>query len=270
MVNSISSSSMTGIKSLNNSVNNLNGTQGRISTGLRVSDPKQNSAVFAIAQQISGDVAGLTAMKSSFNQAEAAVGTALSAGQAVNDLLVEMKGKVVQANQQGLDDASRKALDNEFQQMASQLNSLTSSANFGGSNLVQNGGENVDVLMNPEGDVLQVKAQDLSTAGLGLDGVSLTTQDGAANALNSIDSAISSATSGVSELGSAAQQIENQSEFTTSLDNVLSEGLGKMVDADLGSESATLAAERVKTELGMRSLAIANAGPQAMRSLFPG
>ena len=28
--------------------------------------------------------------------------------------------------------------------------------------------------------------------------------------------------------------------------------------------------ERVKTELGMRSLAIANAGPQAMRSLFPG
>ena len=67
-----------------------------------------------------------------------------------------------------------------------------------------------------------------------------------------------------------AQRIVDQSEFTTRLDNILQEGVGNLIDADLGAEAAGLAAGRVKEELGARSLAIANAGPKALLSLFPG
>ena len=270
MVDSINSSSAAGVRGLGQSMQGLNGTQGRISTGLRVSSPKQDAALFAIATQISGDLAGNAAVRSSFNQAEATVGTALAAGQVVNNLLTDMKAKAIQANDPSLDDASRQAVDQEFQQLAGQLNTVVSSASFSGTNLIESGAEDMSVLTNADGGTLTVGAQDLSSGGLGLDGVSLGTPADAANALSAIDGAINTASAGVAQLGSSAQSIENQAEFATSLDNVLREGLGNIVDANLGQESAALAAEKVKTELGLRSLAIANAGPQAMRSLFPG
>ena len=98
----------------------------------------------------------------------------------------------------------------------------------------------------------------------------LETPEGAAEALNTVNIAVDTVSSAVSELGSSVLRVEQQAEFTTSLDNVLKEGLGNLVDADLGTETAKSAAEKVKVELGLKSLAIANAGPNAMKSLFPG
>ena len=154
--------------------------------------------------------------------------------------------------------------------MSDQLNTLTSSASFNDTNLVQNGAEGVDVLVSQDGEKLRIEGQDLSSQNLGFDNISLETAEGAAEALNTVNAALDTVSSAVAELGSSASRIEQQSEFTTSLDNVLKEGLGNMVDADLGTESAKNAAEKVKAELGLKSLAIANAGPNAMKSLFPG
>ena len=179
-----------------------------------------------------------------------------------------MKGKAIQASDPSLDDASRQAIDNEFKEMANQVNSMVSTASFGDTNLVQNGAEDMQVLTSQDGNTITVNAQDMSTQGLNIDNVSLATQGDAASAVSSIDAAIESSASGLADLGSSSQSIQNQAEFTTSMNNSINEGIGKMVDADLGQESASLAAERVKTELGLRSLAIANAGPQAMKSLF--
>ena len=246
MDNNISSTSLSGISSLGSRLKDLSGTQGRISTGLRVNNPKDNSSVFAIAQQVSGNISGMTAIKTSLNQAEASVNTAVAAGQAASDLVLEMKSKAVQANQPGLDESSRRALNQEFQQMSDQLNTLTSSASFNDTNLVQNGAEGVDVLVSQDGEKLRIEGQDLSSQNLGFDNISLETAEGAAEALNTVNAAVDTVSSAVAELGSSASRIEQQSEFTTSLDNVLKEGLGNMVDADLGTESAKNAAEKVK------------------------
>ena len=100
--------------------------------------------------------------------------------------------------------------------------------------------------------------------------MSVATTGDASSALAAIDNAITQASSGLANLGSSAQRIADQSEFTTRLDNVLKEGVGNLVDADLWSEAANLSASRVKEELGALSLAIANAGPKALLSLFPG
>jgi len=65
-----------------------------------------------------------------------------------------------------------------------------------------------------------------------------------------------------------AKRIEVQTDFTTSLVNILTEGLGNLVDADLAQESATLQALQIQQQLGVQSLAIANAGPQTILGLF--
>ena len=97
---------MLALQNLNKTKMKMEATQLAITTGLRVSGPKQDASSYAIAQNMRGDVAGLNSVKTALSNGEAVVNTAITAGQSVADLLTEMKTKVVQANQAGLDAAS--------------------------------------------------------------------------------------------------------------------------------------------------------------------
>ena len=101
---------MLALQNLNKTKMKMEATQLAITTGLRVSGPKQDASSYAIAQNMRGDVAGLNSVKTALSNGEAVVNTAFTAGQSVADLLTEMKAKVVQANQAGLDAASLLAL----------------------------------------------------------------------------------------------------------------------------------------------------------------
>ncbi|MFP6698136.1 MAG: flagellin [Alphaproteobacteria bacterium] len=101
---------MLALQNLNKTKMKMEARQLAITTGLRVCGPKQDASSYAIAQNMRGDVAGLNSVKTALSNGEAVVNTAITAGQSVADLLTEMKTKVVQANQAGLDAASLLAL----------------------------------------------------------------------------------------------------------------------------------------------------------------
>ena len=103
---------------------------------------------------------------------------------------------------------------------------------------------------------------------LGISASVLNTSSGASAALTSINSAINSVADKLASLGSSAKRIEVQSEFTQQLIDILKEGLGNLVDADLAEESAQLQALQIKQQLGVQALAIANSGPQSILALF--
>ncbi len=69
-------------------------------------------------------------------------------------------------------------------------------------------------------------------------------------------------------LGSAAKRVEIQAEFTIQLVDILKQGVGNLVDADLAEESAALQSLQIKQQLGVQALSIANAGPQSILQLF--
>ena len=96
----------------------------------------------------------------------------------------------------------------------------------------------------------------------------LNTSSGASNALTQINTAINLVADKLAALGSSAKRIEVQTEFTQQLIDILKEGLGNLVDADLAEESAALQALQIKQQLGVQALAIANAGPQSILALF--
>ena len=69
-------------------------------------------------------------------------------------------------------------------------------------------------------------------------------------------------------MGSAANRLDIQTELTSKLQDILKQGVGNLVDADLAQESASLQALQIKQRLGVQALAIANAGPQSILQLF--
>ncbi|MDP7603241.1 MAG: flagellin [Alphaproteobacteria bacterium] len=261
---------MIALQNLSKTNKGLETTQLRVTTGLKVNGPKDDAATFAIAQNMRGDIAGMTAVKSALAMGEATVNVAISAGKAVSDLLIEMKAKVVQANQAGLDTDSRDALNNEFTSLRAQLDTVVLSAEFNGKNLITTGGTALAVLSTIEGSTISVSAQDMSATALGADLNTsvLTDSTGATTALSAIDSAIVAVSNSLASLGSAAKRVEIQAEFTNQLVDILKQGVGNLVDADLAEESAALQSLQIKQQLGVQALSIANAGPQSILALF--
>ena len=257
---------MLALQNLNKSNKMLETTQLHITTGLKVNGPKDDAATYAIAQRMRGDIAGMGAVKTALSNGEATVNVAITAGKAVADMLTEMKAKTVQANQAGLDTASKDALQNDFTSLRDQLTTIVQTAEFNGKNLITSAATSLTVLSTVDGSSISVAAEKLDTTTLGINASNISS--GASAALVAIDAAINTVTSSLASLGSSSKRIDVQAEFTVQLVDILKEGVGNLVDADLAEESAALQSLQIKQQLGVQALSIANSGPQSILALF--
>ena len=259
---------MVALQQLNLTNKKLQTTQLRITTGLKVNGPKDDGATFQIATRLRGDIAGTQAVSVALASGNSTVKVAISAGKAIADLLSEMKGKTVQANQAGLDTASRTALQNDFAAWRAQLDTIVTSAEFNKTNLIFAAGSEMKVLSTIGGSSISVSAQKMDSTTLTVNALTLGTSVGAVTALTAIQTAIVLVGNKLAALGSASKSIDVQSDFTVSLVNIMTEGLGDLVDADLAQESATLQALQIQQQIGVQALSIANSAPQTILGLF--
>ncbi|MBW4706968.1 flagellin [Roseobacter sp. YSTF-M11] len=96
----------------------------------------------------------------------------------------------------------------------------------------------------------------------------VTTEDGAEAALGAIEGLIQTSIDSAAVLGSAGKRIETQAEFVGKLSDLLTSGIGALVDADMEAASAKLQALQTQQQLGVQALSIANQAPQTILSLF--
>ena len=259
---------MLALQNLSATAASLSSTQLDITTGLAVNGPQDDASTFAIAQNLRGTIAGDQSVQTALATGQSVTSVAINAGQSIADLLTQAKAKVVEANQGGLDSTSSSALNNDFQALTQQIDSIVTSASFNNVNLISSGASNLSVLSTADGSTITVSAQNLSTTGLGISGLNLTTSGGAATALSAINTAITSVSNKLAALGSAASSIDNQSTFTGQLIDVLNQGVGNLVDANMAQESAQLQSLQIKQQLGVQALSISNQAPQLILSLF--
>lgn len=260
------------LQNLNKTNALMDRNQNAINTGLKVATAKDNAAIFAIAQNLRSDVSGLNAVKQSIDRALGATDVAMAAGQAVSDLLVEMKEKAVAAADKGQDSASRTALNDDFSQLRDQITSIVSNAEFNGVNAVKNNGDPiVAILDDTASSTLTIQAEDLSLEGtvitLSASSV-ISSESAAATVVSQLETSLGNVNASLSKLGSGAKRLEMQKTFVTKLSDTIETGIGNLVDADLAKESAKLQSLQVKQQLGMQALSIANQQPAAVMQLF--
>ena len=102
----------------------------------------------------------------------------------------------------------------------------------------------------------------------GLQGIDVTTNEGASAALENIDTFLNTVIDAAASFGSDQSRIDLQSGFIGKLTDSLRAGIGSLVDADLEEASARLQALQVQQQLGIQSLSIANQAPQSILALF--
>ncbi len=262
--------SMIALQNLSQTTRQLETTQLRVTTGLKVNGPKDDAATFAIAQNMRGDIAGYGSVGTSLAMGESVVNVAIDAAKSIADLLTEMKAKAVQASQGGMDADSYISLHQDFTALRDQIDTIVNTAEFNGKNLITNGATSFNVLTTIDGSTITVSAQNIdpTTLAISATGAALSDATMAASALLAINSAIVTVSNALAALGASAKRVEIQKDFTGKLVDVLKQGVGNLVDADLAKESAMLQSLQIKQQLGVQALSIANQNPQSILALF--
>ena len=293
-------SAATALRSLNMTNANLEKTQQRISTGLKVGSAEDNAAYWSIATTMRSDKSALSTVKDALGLGAATVDVAYTGMNSAIDVAKEIKSKLVAARQPGVD---RTKVQAEIGELQNQLQSIGDSSVFSGENWLSvdsgaagyNADKSIVSSFSRSGgavsigtitvDTSKVKlfdADDQSgiidkvgasgSAMIDLDISALT--DAAADLtdletlISETDTAISAMTTAASTLGSSKQRIKLQSDFVGNLMDAIDRGVSTLVDADMTEESTRLQALQVQQQLGVQALSIANQSGQSILSLF--
>jgi flagellin len=263
---------MVALQQLNNTNSQLETTQSRINTGLKVGSAKDNGAVFAIAQGMRSDVAGFGVVKESLDRASSTVDVAIAAGESISDLMIDMKEKALAASDESLTTSQRAAFNEDFKALRDQISTIVSNAEFNGTNLINNTTAGIEALADADGtSVITVQDENLSLGG----GVvtlaataSLDTATNASAAVATIETSLDNLNQALARLGTNSKALNVHGDFIQKLSDVTEAGIGNLVDADLAKESAKLQALQTKQQLGVQALSIANQSSGIALSFF--
>ncbi|MEM6413901.1 MAG: flagellin [Pseudomonadota bacterium] len=170
LTNTNATVALTTLRSINQ---NLADVQSQISTGKKVNDARDNAAVFAISAVLESDVKGFEAINSSLSLGNSSVGVARGASEQVTELLQEIKGSIVAAQEDNVD---RSKIQEDIGRLREQITSLVDTAQFNGLNLLK-GFESIDILSSLD----RAADQTVSAATINVNRFNLTTDAGQYN-----------------------------------------------------------------------------------------
>jgi flagellin len=250
----------------------LSQTQSHINSGLKVATARDDGAIYAIAQNQRATVAGYSAVVNSINNGTSAIDVALSAGQSISDLLIQLKTKALAAADSSLDTASRNALNANFTALRDQVATIVKNAVFNGFNLVDGSTTQITALASADGTRrITTAAQNMKLSGSIVtlkSTATISTQAKASTLVATIQASLTNVNSALAKLSSGAAKFSIQATFSQKLSDTLTAGIGNLVDANMAQESALLQSLQVKQQLGVQALSIANQQPQTILSLF--
>jgi len=265
---------MTALQYLNKTNSSITKTETAITTGLKVSSAKDNGAIYAIAQNMRGDLSGYNAVETSLNNGMSVLDTAVTAGENISDLLTQMKETALQASDTSLDSSARTALNSTFTNLLSQISTVVTNAKFNGTDLLSGSTTSISALAAADGSKITVTSKNWSLGNADVMGTALaasttiSTAASASAAASAVTTALKNVDAQLAVLSAGSKRFSVQLSFVQSLSDSITSGIGNLVDADMSEQSALLTSLQTKQQLGVQALSIANSSSSIALSLF--
>jgi flagellin-like hook-associated protein FlgL len=299
---SLSAAVRSNLLSLRSTVDLIDRTQGRLSTGQKVSSAKDDAVAYFQAKSLSDRASDLSTRKDAIDQGVSSLDTTLKAADALEDLTKQIKGIIDSAR--SADSSLREKYQVQIKELVSQVQKLVNDATYQGLNLLNSTSATLSVRFSDKGDSkLDVNGvnfnasaffKDSAGAALGItgitDGAAIASKFGFTIALSGwnlsiaadlatfnekADSAILALDATVENLRAEASNIANniailnvRLNFTEEYVNVLEGGSAKLTVADLNEEGANLLTLQTRQQLGIQALSFAGQSEQSILGLF--
>jgi flagellin len=287
------SSAMAALSTLRSINSDMDTTQNRISSGMRVELASDNAAYWSIATTMRSDNDAMSTVKDAIGLGAAKVDVAYTGMTSALEVVNEIKTKLVLASEPSTDLSK---IGKEIEALQEQLRTIAGSAQFNGENLLASAATSTDIVTSfdraADGTVavssitytldattLLTNGTD-DTGGLLADALAIDLNpatpfaDAAARAtyietaLSDVETALTGMNDAAAGLGAISKRISMQEEFVSNLMTAIDKGVGRLVDADMNEESTRLKALQTQQQLGIQALSIANSNSQNILSLF--
>ncbi|MGE4232416.1 MAG: flagellin [Bacteriovoracia bacterium] len=250
-------------------------TMQRLASGDRITSAADDAAGLSISERIRGQIRSQKQAQRNANDGISLVQVAEGGMGDVSNNLIRMRELAIQASSDTIGDRERAFIDQEIQQLKTEIERVANSTNFNGQNLL-NGSSDKDVLdiqvgsFNKESDRIgyAVNDYDLRIDNLGIDDTEVTDIDAARDALQEVDDALDKVNAYRASLGAIQNRLQSTSNSIGLSVESLASANSRIRDTDIAEESAELVRKNILNAAGVAVLSQANQIPsQALRLL---
>jgi len=248
----------------------------RLSSGLRVNSAKDDAAGLAIATRMDSQYRGMNVAVRNSNDGISLAQTAEGGLQTLSDMVQRMRELAVQASNGTNQSSDLSAINQEYSQLATEIQRTVSSVQFNGQSLLDTTADFSFQVGANSGQTITVTSASLSVASGNLSAVyggsasAIITSSTSANGANidALDQALTAINSARANLGAVQSRFTNTINFLQTAAENQAAAKGRIMDADFASETANLSRAQILQQAGTAMIAQANQLPQGVLALL--
>ncbi len=265
--------SLNAMTSLNKTNRNLAKSFERLSSGLRISRAGDDAAGLGVAENLDNIARSARVAMRNVNDGISVIATAEGATSEVSNILKRMRELAIQSSSETLADDERAYIQDEFEQLSSEVDRIATVTEFNGTNLTDGTNTQMDVQVgvgDTAADQITITLGDYQAATLGVDTASmdLSTATGAQAAISGLDTALDTVSSNRSKLGAVQNRLESSLNNLETYHENLRSAESRIRDADFAYETAELTKNQIMQQAGVSVLAQAKGVSQSALNLI--
>ncbi len=246
----------------------------KLSSGSRINKAGDDAAGLAISEKLKANIRSMKQAGRNANDGVSLVQVAEGAMNEISNILIRMRELSIQASSDTIADTERGYVNNEIQQLKSEVDRIANSTEFNGTKLLNKTAPNLDIQVGIHNDSTNDrftfdtgdKASTLDALGIG--GVGTAKKEDAQENLGKIDAAMDKLNSNRASLGA----LQNRLSSTINNLNIYRENLeaanSRIRDTDMAEEASELTRTNILTQAGVSVLSQANQNPQLALKLI--
>lgn len=246
----------------------------KISSGKKINSAKDNPLKIEQSENFRMQIRALEMANKNLQDSTSMIQVADTAMGTISEALIRMKELTVQAANEVTNEADRKLIQGEIDELTSYINDTAKNTEFNGNKLLVNG--NVTDNSKPDyvemqiganvGDSIGIPFFNVSSETLGID--KLDVVNDAAKALNSIDEALKDVNGCRAKYGAVQNRLETSIEITSSSSYIYEKSSSDINDADIALEMAEIARTSILMESATAMMAQSNNFPKDMLNIL--
>lgn len=259
-------------RQLGNANNAQQNSMEKLSSGLRINSAKDDAAGLAISEKMRGQIRGLDMAAKNSQDGISLLQTAEGALNETHDILQRMRELAVQGANDTNVTADRDAIQDELNQLMSEVDRIAGTTEFNTKNLLSSASgfsATLQVGANVS-QTISIQISSMNTTGLSLTTSNISVGDNskANTAISTIDDAIKSVSTQRSKLGAYQNRLEHTiNNLSTSSEN-LTAAESRIRDVDMAKEMMEQTKASILSQASQAMLAQANQQPQGVLQLL--
>ncbi len=262
-------SAMNTSRQLNGVTSSLSKSTEKLSSGYRINRAADDAAGLSISEKMRSQIRGLNKASDNAQDGISLIQVAEGALNETHSILQRMNELATQAANDTNTSTDRKAIQQEVDQLTSEIDRIRSTTQFNTQNLLDGSFSKKNLQIGSlSGQSISISVSNMNATSLGVNGLKVSSFSGAGEAMSKIQAAIDKVSTQRSKLGALQNRLEHTiNNLDTTSENTQS-AESRIRDTDMADEMVQYSKNNILSQAGQSMLAQANQANQGVLSLL--